>query len=101
MAATERIPILVSRAEKAALAKKAKAARLTMGEYLRRAADAYDPWADEVDLEGLIERIRKSTSEASDALGKALKRCAESDSRITAMEARHATRQKNRPGRSA
>jgi len=101
MAATERIPVLVSRAEKAALAKKAKAARLTMGEYLRRAADAYDPLAEEAHLEILIERIHESTAAASQALDKALAQCAESDRRIAAMEAAHSARQKSRPARNS
>ena len=39
--ANERIPVLVSRQEKAEIAKKAKAAGLSMGEYLRRGAKAY------------------------------------------------------------
>ena len=97
MAATERIPVLVSPVEKAALAKKAKAARLTVGEYLRRAAAAYDPLAEEVDLEGLIERVRGSTTAASRALEKALAQCAESDRRIAEMEAAHAARNKAHP----
>ena len=37
----ERIPVLVSRQEKTEIAKKAKAAGLSMGEYLRRGAKAY------------------------------------------------------------
>ena len=101
MAATARIPVLMSRAEKAALAKKAKAARLTMGEYLRRAADAYDPFAEEAHLDTLIERVRESTAQASRALEKALKQCDKSDQRIAAMEAAHAARLRSVPAGSA
>ena len=40
---TERIPILVTAEQKARIARAAEAAGLSMGEYLRRAAAAYDP----------------------------------------------------------
>jgi hypothetical protein len=73
---------------------------LTFGEYLRHAALAYDPFADQVDLEGLVERVRKSTAEASYALTQALKRCSESDRRIAAMEAAHAAGEPYRPEHS-
>jgi hypothetical protein len=91
-ARTERISVLVSRAEKVALSKRAKAAHSSLGTYLRRAVLAYDPFTDQVDLPGLINRICESTTQASHALTQALARCAESDRRIAAMDAEQAAR---------
>ena len=72
MAATERIPVLLTREQKARLARRAKAANLTMGEYVRRAAEAYQPHADDKALEGLIDRVKKTTDEAALAMEQAL-----------------------------
>lgn len=85
--ATERIPVLMTKAQKAALARKAKAAHLTMGEFLRRAGDAYDPQEDPALLAGLIDQVLKSTAEATRAIDEALRCVAESEARLTKMQA--------------
>jgi uncharacterized protein (DUF885 family) len=86
--ASERIPVLVTGAEKARISKGAKAAGLSMGEYLRRAASAYRPSEDEDDaaLDGLLTQVRKTTASASAAIDDALAKVAESNKRIEAME---------------
>lgn len=92
-AATERLPVLVTKAQKSTIARKAKRARLTMGEFVRRAAEAYDPSAEDAALlAGLAEQIRKTTDEAVAALDRALEAVARSEQRIAEMEAAHAGR---------
>lgn len=92
MAATERIPVLLTREQKARLAKRAKAANLTMGEFVRRAAEAYEPDADEKALDSLIERVKKTADQAARAIEEALAFVTESQKRIADMESAHAAR---------
>ena len=92
MGATERIPVLLTREQKIRLAKRAKAANLTMGEYVRRAADAYDPEADDKALERLIQFVKESADQAERAMDEALEVVAKSRKRIAAMEAVHSAR---------
>jgi len=92
MGATERIPVLLTREQKARLARRAKAANLTMGEYVRRAAEAYDPEADNKALEGLIQRVRESAEQAGRAMDEALANVSKSRKRIADMEAAHSAR---------
>lgn len=92
MAATERIPVLVTREQKARIAKRAKSSNLTMGEFVRRAAEAYQPDADERALEGLIGQVKKTADQAARAIDAALTFVADSQKRIAAMESAHAAR---------
>ncbi len=92
MGATERIPVLLTREQKARLAKRAKAANLTMGEYVRRAADAYEPDADDKALGGLIEQVRKTAEQAARAIDEASAFVAASQKRIANMESAHTAR---------
>jgi enamine deaminase RidA (YjgF/YER057c/UK114 family) len=92
MAATERIPLLVTPAQKALFAKKAKASKLTVNEFVRRAAEIYDPGDDDEALLRLIAQVKQTSHEATTALDAALKACAESNERIAEMEAAHVAR---------
>ncbi len=92
MGATERLPVLLTREQKARLAKRAKAANLTMGEFVRRAAEAYQPEADEKALEKLIEQVKETAGQATRAVEAALARVAESQKRIADMESAHTGR---------
>ena len=94
MAATERIPLLVTPAQKALLVKKAKASKLTVNEFVRRAAEDYDPNDDDEALLRLVAQVKQTTHEAAAALDAALKYCAESNSRMADMEAVHLARSK-------
>jgi uncharacterized protein (DUF1778 family) len=89
MAATERIPLLVTPAQKALLVKKAKASKLTVNEFVRRAAEVYNPSDDDEALLRLVAQVKQTTHEATAALDAALKSCAESNRRIADMEAAH------------
>jgi hypothetical protein len=84
--ATQRIPVLVSAAEKSRIAEMAKAAGLSMGEFLRRAATAFRPDEDEEILKGMIAQMRKSTLEANAAIDAALAFVEASNKRIAALE---------------
>src|SRR5271156_3779951 len=90
MAATERIPLLVTAAQKALFAKKAKASKLTVNEFVRRAAEVYNPGDDDAALLRLIAQVKQTTHEATAALDAALKSCGQSAGRIADMEAAHA-----------
>ena len=92
MGATERIPVLLTREQKARLAKRAKAANLTMGEFVRRAAEAYRPDEDENALEKLIDEVKETAEQATRAVEAALALVAESQKRITDMESAHNAR---------
>lgn len=90
MATTDRLPVLVTKDQKAKIAKRAKAANLTMGEFLRRAAFAYQPdQDDEKLLDGLINQVKKTTHDASAAIDRAMAFVAASQQRIEAMETSH------------
>jgi hypothetical protein len=88
--ATERIPVLVTRKEKAEIARMAKAAGLSMGEVLRRGAKAQRATSpeDEKLLLGLIDQMNKSTERASKTIDELLAYVAESNRRIDAMNQR-------------
>ena len=85
--ATERIPVLVSAQEKNQIAKMAKKAGLSMGEYLRRAAASFRPSDDDAVLEGMIGQMLKTTAQANAAIDEALAFVAASNKRIAKLEA--------------
>lgn len=99
---TERIPVLVTAAEKKRIAKKAKDAGLSMGELLRQAAVSFRPAEDDAALEAMITQMLKSTAAASAALDDAIAYVAQSNKRIAAMEAKHeAARRSRRKSKAA
>ncbi len=72
--ATERVTALMTATEKAALERKARRAGVSVGEFVRRAVDAFDP--DEAlmlaQLSALALEVQRSSQAAADALDKAL-----------------------------
>ena len=90
--ATERIPVLVTAHEKAVIAKRAKDADLSMGEFLRRAAASFRPNNDDQMLEGMIDQMVKTTAQASAAIDDALAFVEASNRRIATMEAQRPAR---------
>lgn len=87
-AATERIPVLVTAKEKAMIAKLAKDAHLSMGEFMRRAAASFRPNEDEKMLEGMIDQMVKTTARAAAAIDDVLTYVKASNERIAEMEAK-------------
>jgi capsule polysaccharide export protein KpsE/RkpR len=85
--ATQRVPVLMTPAEKKRIARQAQKAGLSMGEYLRRAAAAFSPEDDEDALVGLLAQVEKSAAAATAAIDDALAYVDASNKRIAAMEA--------------
>lgn len=86
-AATERIPVLVTKSQKARLVARAKEAGLSTGEFLRRAGEEYNPSEDEELLKGLLTQVEKSTLQAEKAIDDALAFVAESEKRLAKLGA--------------
>lgn len=90
--ATERIPVLVTIEEKARIAKLAKDAHVSMGEFLRRAASSFKPAEAEAEdivlIEGIIDQMAKTTAQAGAAIDEALAFVEASNHRIALMESR-------------
>lgn len=85
--ANARIPVLVTQAQKADILQKAKAAGLSIEEYMRRAAEAFHPSKDELVLDAVLDQMIESTNRAQQAIDDALKIVAESNRRIAEIEA--------------
>ena len=85
-AATQRIPVLVTPAEKGKIALMAQAAGLSMGEFLRRAAASFRPGEDDTMLDGMIGQMVKTTAAANAAIDDALAFVEASNKRIKALE---------------
>ncbi len=85
-AATERVPVLMTPAEKKRVVSKANKAGLTTGEYMRRAAEGYRPADDDKALEAMINEMNKATRNAETAIDDALAFVAASNKRIAQME---------------
>lgn len=85
--ATERIPVLVTQAEKARVVELAKSKHISMGELFRRAvfSDHVESEEDKLTL-AMIEQVNKSTARANDAMDDMFKHISESNKRIAAME---------------
>jgi hypothetical protein len=84
--ASARIPVLVTPREKVVIEQKARAAGLSVGEYLRRAARSFTPSEDENALNAMIGQMLKTTGQANRAIDDALAFVEASNSRIAAME---------------
>ena len=85
-AATARVPVLMTTKEKAQIAKKAKQAGISMGEYLRRAAKSFSPSENDAALEAMIDQMLKATKRADQAIEDTLAFVAASNQRIAKME---------------
>jgi chromosomal replication initiation ATPase DnaA len=87
-----RIPVRVTPAQKARIARLAKKAGLPVGEFLRRAADSHISRHDEEVLDGLIAQLDRSTSQTIAAVDQAIAVIDASNRRIDAMLARRRPR---------
>lgn len=72
-AATERVVILMTPQEKVRLETRARQARSSVGEFVRRSIDAYDPDDEEHrdEIEALLAVLQRSNEEALSALAEA------------------------------
>ena len=87
MPATERIPVLVTPVEKTRIVAKAKKAGMKTSEFMRLAAEDYEPGEDEKALVSMINEMNKATANASKSIDEALAFVAASNKRISKMEA--------------
>ena len=87
MPATERVPVLMTPAEKKRVVAKARKAGLTTGEYMRRAAEDFRPEDDHGALEAMLEQMNEATARAEKAIEDAVAFVAASNRRIAKMEA--------------
>ena len=87
MAASERVPVLMTIIEKKKVVAKAKKAGLKTSEYMRLAASNYQPDNDEKSLEAMINQMNIATDNTSKVIDKALASVAASNKRIAKMEA--------------
>ncbi|PIL46017.1 hypothetical protein CR105_07050 [Massilia eurypsychrophila] len=83
--ATEEIPVLVTSQEKERIAKLADDAGLSMGEFLRPAAESFHP-EDEDALLGMIDQLLKTTARTSEAIDGALEFVDVSTKRMAAFD---------------
>ena len=88
MAATERIPVLMTPVEKKRVVAKAKKAGLKTSEFMRLAASNYQPNDDEAALMSMIKQMNTATENTGRAIDKALAYVAASNKRIAKLEAK-------------
>ena len=79
------VPVLMSLAQKRRLARKAKAANLTMGELLRRGGERFSPEEDDVMLDQFAKQVTRATQRAIQSIDKTLALVAQSETRIHAL----------------
>lgn len=85
---TIRITVLASPDEKAMIKTKARAADLSVGELMRRAAFAFKPCKDEQALEEALDQILTSAVLVNSAIDEAVAFVEASEKRIALIEAR-------------
>jgi len=88
MAATERVPVLMTVAEKKRIVARAKKAGMTTAEYMRRAAEGFSPDQDEAALIAMIAEMNRVTAKTEKTIDATLKYVADSNKRIARLEAR-------------
>jgi hypothetical protein len=72
-AATKRVVVLMSPEDKARLEEKARRARISTGELVRRSIEAYEPELDGAELEALLRLLEESHARAMRSLDEAEK----------------------------
>jgi hypothetical protein len=87
-AATERIPILVTKSDKTRFTNKAKSFGMSISEFARTAMDQFDPsvQGEEQALVALLEEVHRATAQAEKALDEALAFCAASNARLAKLD---------------
>jgi hypothetical protein len=90
--ATVQVPVLMSPAQKRRLARKAKAANLTMGELLRRGGERFSADDDPAMLDQFAVQVTEATRRAIRSIDKTLALVAQSEARIQALVKRRGKR---------
>jgi phosphotransacetylase len=76
-AATERVVVLMTPAEKRTLERKAKRIGASAAELVRRSVESFDPDADETEIEHMLEILTQSHQKTLAALDRAEREVAE------------------------
>lgn len=84
--ATARITVLMTTQAKARIARRARKAGLSLGEYFRRAAAAFPPSGTDLSQECLVDQWCAATERANTAIDDALDFVNASNRRIAMME---------------
>ncbi|MDN5942970.1 MAG: hypothetical protein L0H94_13890 [Nitrospira sp.] len=79
---TVQVPVLMSHSQKLRLARKAKVAKLTMGELLRRGGERYSPDEDSDLLDQFARQVSRAAGKAIQSIDLTLNLVAESERRI-------------------
>ena len=79
---TVQVPVLMSLSQKQRLARKAKVAKLTMGELLRRGGERYSPEEEPALLDQFARQVSRATGKAIRLIDHTLELVAESERRI-------------------
>ena len=79
---TVQVPVLMSHSQKLRLARKAKVAKLTMGELLRRGGERYSPDEDPDLLDQFARQVSRAAGKAIRSIDRTLDLVAESERRI-------------------
>ena len=87
--ANVRVAVLMSPAQKRRLARKAKAANLTMGEWLRERGERFSPAEDEAALDQFAKQVTRATQRAIQSIDRTLVLVAQSEARIQALTKSH------------
>ena len=85
-ASTQRLPVLVSPAEKDNIAVLTKSAGLSMGKLRRRAAASFQPSQDDQLFDDMIDRMVASTARFSAAIDEAVAYAETSNRKIARLE---------------
>jgi hypothetical protein len=88
-AATERVVVLMPPEDKARLEEKARRAHTSIGEFVRRSVEAYDPELEEAELEVLLRLLEDSQQRAMKALDGAERELAATEAYFAAKRARN------------
>ena len=87
--ANVQVAVLMSPAQKRRLARKAKAANLTMGELLRQGGERFSPAKDDAALDQFAKQVTKATQRAIQSIDRTLAVVAQSEARIHALTKSH------------
>ncbi len=85
--ATARIPVLMSPVEKEGIVKKAAKAGMPTSQFMRLAAENYQPGKDDDALSAMLEQMNIATDNMNQSIDSCLDYVKESNKRIALMEA--------------
>lgn len=79
------VPVLMSRAQKRRLARKAKLAHITMGELLRQGGERFTPMDDHDLLDHMAKQVIRATAKTIRSIDRTLSLVEQSEARMNAL----------------